>query len=57
MTIIIALAALGILTLLLAIMLIVANKKLYVYEDPRIDIVEDLLPHANCGACGFPGCR
>ncbi len=54
---IIAIAALGGLTLLLAIMLIVANKKLYVYEDPRIDQVEDMLPHANCGACGFPGCR
>lgn len=57
MTILIALAALGSLTLILAIMLIVADKKLYVYEDPRIDIVEDLLPHANCGACGYPGCR
>lgn len=57
MTIIIALAALGGLTLLLAVMLIVANKKLYVYEDPRIDVVEDMLPHANCGACGYPGCR
>ena len=57
MTIIIALAALGSLTLLLALMLVIANKKLYVYEDPRIDVVEDMLPHANCGACGFPGCR
>lgn len=57
MPILVALAALGGLTLLLAIMLIVANKKLYVYEDPRIDVVEDLLPHANCGACSFPGCR
>jgi RnfABCDGE-type electron transport complex B subunit len=57
MTIFIALAALGSLTLLLAAMLIVANKKLYVYEDPRIDKVEDMLPHANCGACGYPGCR
>ncbi len=57
MTILIALAALGSLTLALAVMLILANKKLYVYEDPRIDEVEDLLPHANCGACGFPGCR
>jgi len=57
MTILIALAALGGLTLVLAIMLIVANKKLYVYEDPRIDAVDDMLPHANCGACGYPGCR
>lgn len=56
-TIFTALATLGGLTLLLALMLILANKLLYVYEDPRIDEVEDLLPHANCGACGFPGCR
>lgn len=57
MTIITALLALGGLTLLLAIMLIVANKKFYVYEDPRIDVVNDMLPQANCGACGFPGCK
>ena len=57
MSIIIAVAALGGLTLFLAIILVIANRKLYVYEDPRIDVVEDLLPHANCGACGFPGCR
>jgi Na+-translocating ferredoxin:NAD+ oxidoreductase subunit B len=57
MSILISLFALGGLTLILALMLILANKKLYVYEDPRIDVVEDLLPHANCGACGFPGCR
>ena len=47
-------AALG---LLLALILVVANKKLFVYEDPRIDEVEELLPRANCGACGSPGCR
>lgn len=57
MTILIAVAALGGLTLFLALMLVVANRKLYVYEDPRIDMVEDMLPHANCGACGYPGCR
>lgn len=52
-----AVAALGGITLILAVMLIIANKKLYVKEDPRIDIVEEMLPHANCGACGYPGCR
>jgi len=41
----------------LAVILAVANWKLYVYEDPRIDKVESMLPGANCGACGLPGCR
>jgi electron transport complex protein RnfB len=57
MSVIIAIAVLGGLTLVLAIILVIANHKLYVYEDPRIDTVEEMLPHANCGACGFPGCR
>ena len=42
---------------LLAAILAFADKKLYVYEDPRIDEVEGLLPKANCGACGQAGCR
>lgn len=41
----------------LAAVLAYADKKLYVYEDPRIDEVEALLPKANCGACGCAGCR
>ncbi|MBK8633843.1 MAG: RnfABCDGE type electron transport complex subunit B [Saprospiraceae bacterium] len=53
----ISLAALGILTLSLTTLLAVGQKKLYVFEDPRIDQVEEMLPHANCGACGHPGCR
>lgn len=35
----------------------VAYQKLRVEEDPRIDQVDEMLPHANCGACGQPGCR
>lgn len=34
-----------------------ANAKLKVWEDPRISAVEEVLPGANCGACGFAGCR
>jgi Na+-translocating ferredoxin:NAD+ oxidoreductase RNF subunit RnfB len=41
----------------LSAVLVAANKKLYVFEDPRIDEVEELLPKANCGACGCAGCR
>ena len=47
----------AVLGLLLATVLAVANKRLFVYEDPRIDDVEDLLPSANCGSCGSAGCR
>lgn len=42
---------------LLAILLAIASKKLYVFEDPRIEQVEELLPHSNCGACGTAGCH
>ena len=47
----------GAMGVLLATVLAIADKRFYVYEDPRIDEVEALLPHANCGGCGFPGCR
>jgi Na+-translocating ferredoxin:NAD+ oxidoreductase RNF subunit RnfB len=57
MLVLTAVAAIAGLTFLLATLLVVANRKLYVEEDPRIDVVEELLPHANCGACGLPGCR
>lgn len=43
--------------LLFGIILSVAYRKFKVHEDPRIDVVEALLPSANCGACGEPGCR
>jgi electron transport complex protein RnfB len=56
-TLLTSVAALGALTFLLATLLILAARLLYVEEDPRLDIVEELLPHSNCGACGYPGCR
>ena len=40
-----------------AIILYFVAQKFKVYEDPRIDEVEESLPAANCGGCGFPGCR
>ncbi len=35
----------------------VVNARFRVWEDPRIDAVRDLLPGADCGACGLAGCR
>ena len=40
-----------------AMLIALAFGKLRVWEDPRIDSVAALLPGANCGACGVPGCR
>ena len=57
MPILTAIAILSGLTLTLATLLVLANKKLRVIEDPRIVRVEQMLPQANCGACGFIGCR
>lgn len=57
MLVLTAVSAIGGLTLILASLLVLASRKLYVWEDPRIDQVEDMLPHANCGACGYVGCR
>ncbi len=52
-----AIVFLAVLSTALAAVLAVAQRKLYVWEDPRIDEVEDMLPGANCGACGLPGCH
>jgi len=55
--IMLAASFMAVLGIALAMVLAIANRYLYVYEDPRIESVEELLPHANCGACGTPGCR
>jgi formate dehydrogenase beta subunit len=38
------------------LVLSVASKVFYVYEDPRIAEVEYFLSGANCGGCGYAGC-
>jgi len=40
-----------------AVILYIVARSFRVFEDPRIDMVEDVLPAANCGGCGYPGCR
>lgn len=39
-----------------AVLLFFVSKKFEVKEDPRIGIITETLPGANCGGCGFPGC-
>ncbi len=51
---ILTLSVLGILS---AVILYFVAQKFKVEEDPRIDEVEKMLPGANCGGCGFAGCR
>ncbi len=55
--ILIAILALGGIGVVSAIILYFVASKFKVYEDPKIDEVEEILPSANCGGCGFPGCR
>lgn len=54
--ILIAVISLGAIALISAAILYIASKKFAVYEDPRIAQVGEVLPQANCGGCGYPGC-
>lgn len=40
----------------LAAFLAFASKKFAVETDPRVEAISSVLPGANCGACGYPGC-
>ncbi len=55
--VLLTLATLSGLGVILALILYFVAQKFKVVEDPRIDEVEELLPGANCGGCGYPGCR
>ena len=52
----IAVLIMGGLGAVIGVVLAAASKIFYVYVDPLILAVEDVLPGANCGGCGFPGC-
>ncbi len=53
----ISVASLGAVGGLAAIVLYFVAQRFKVIEDPRIDVVAELLPGANCGGCGLAGCR
>ena len=48
---------LGVIGIIAAVLLFFVAKRFYVYENPLIGEVEELLPGANCGGCGFSGCH
>ena len=56
-TIPITIISLSSLALLSAVILYFIAQKFRIFEDPRIDEVQAILPQANCGGCGFAGCR
>ncbi len=57
MTILWAILVLAGLGLILGFGLAIAAKVFYVKEDTRVEDIAAILPNANCGACGYPGCR
>ncbi len=56
-TLLFTVLVLCILGVLSAVILYFVAQKFKVVEDPRIGVVEGMLPGANCGGCGFPGCK
>ena len=54
--ILIGVAILGGLGLVFGLVLAAASKVFYVETDPRLDALNECLPGANCGGCGYAGC-
>jgi Na+-translocating ferredoxin:NAD+ oxidoreductase subunit B len=57
MTLLYTILTLALLGLTSAVVLYFVAQKFKVFEDPRIDQVNEVLPGANCGGCGYAGCR
>ena len=53
----ISMGVLGVVGFVAAVLLYFVSLIFKVEEDPRIDLVTAVLPGANCGGCGFAGCR
>lgn len=52
-----SLVILGVIGIVAAVVLYFVAKKFNVEEDPLIGEVEEVLAGANCGGCGYAGCR
>jgi Na+-translocating ferredoxin:NAD+ oxidoreductase RNF subunit RnfB len=49
-------AVMGALGLVFGALLAYASIKFFVQADERVSRIRELLPGANCGGCGYPGC-
>jgi Na+-translocating ferredoxin:NAD+ oxidoreductase subunit B len=54
--VLVAILTMGSVALVFAVILALADIRLKVVIDPKIEAINAILPQANCGACGFPGC-
>ena len=57
MEVLLPILTMAVLGFLFSVGLAVAYQKLKVEEDPRVVAISESLPQANCGACGYSGCR
>jgi len=56
-TIATAIILLSVTGLICAVLITVASKLMFVKVDPRMEKIQNALPGANCGACGFSSCE
>ncbi|MDR1622566.1 MAG: RnfABCDGE type electron transport complex subunit B, partial [Synergistaceae bacterium] len=49
-------AVMGVLGLVSGALLAFASIKFFVKTDERVSLIREILPGANCGGCGYPGC-
>jgi RnfABCDGE-type electron transport complex B subunit len=57
MTILYSVLLLTLIGVVVGVSLYYIAQRFKVIENPKIDEVEAMLPGANCGGCGYPGCR
>jgi Na+-translocating ferredoxin:NAD+ oxidoreductase RNF subunit RnfB len=48
--------SIGVLSLIFGALLGFSAKRFAVFVDPKVEKIRNILPGANCGGCGFPGC-
>lgn len=56
-SIIMGIAIVGGSGIIIGLLLGIAQNYLVVKEDERVEIIYEMLPHFNCGSCGYPGCN